>query len=668
LVSRNFEAIALKQLQEILNQKGITAEALFAKYDIDGNGSLDFSEFENALRSLTGQSAPQPIIRAVFNALDLDNDSTLELAELVSLIDGGKSPISSGEVGEIEVVDHSNPNFNGSYIRQGTEINGKPWFLNSTGARLYFYSGGEGGARSWSFDDRQQDGSNDWYRGGWTRPPTLGGIPLGTRRWVGVGRVTLTSVGEPAGASPADAAGEDTFKIRLELSKSIFSTDEGIEVEFTLPVLDDSAWIGVVPAGIAHGDEAVNDQHDIEFRHLEGRTIGGFTFANPGVGDWSIRLNDDDDSGNELAYVEFTVVAGLAGTEISGDYDSMMTAKAEAFDFMHELGPLAESLAETPNLSDEMIKDMGDAMLEEKIANLPNFLQNLVRKKWNARSDDFVTMVRSKMPEASTIATGAVVAGVLGATAAAVLANADESDSGYSQSEYSRAVDDDSASLSLDEARALVAKADAASIAADSQAEAVHDHRRHQTAAEWHETHHVDAPDEVEVPPGVEVTARVEVPDRIELPDRVRYSDDEATMSETGGQKQAQAPIGIVEKSEIAGGAVPQPAFDLGAIATVLSEARFLNDQNEIVKAVEGKMATIELTISKIERSFAIGLDPAYRGGQTIIGQVAGVGEVEVHLLPDVDVSGFEVESTLPFDIAIDGWNGIRKRLVLNGQ
>ncbi len=139
-------------------------------------------------------------------------------------------------------------------------------------------------------------------------------------------------------------------------------------------------------------------------------------------------------------------------------------------------------------------------------------------------------------------------------------------------------------------------------------------------------------------------------------------------MSETGGQKQAQAPIGIVEKSEIAGGAVPQPAFDLGAIATVLSEARFLNDQNEIDKAVEGKMATIELTISKIERSFAIGLDPAYRGGQTIIGQVAGVGEVEVHLLPDVDVSGFEVESTLPFDIAIDGWNGIRKRLVLNGQ
>ena len=111
-------------------------------------------------------------------------------------------------------------------------------------------------------------------------------------------RVTLTSVGEPAGASPADAAGEDTFKIRLELSKSIFSTAEGIEVEFTLPVLDDSAWIGVVPAGIAHGDEAVNDQHDIEFRHLEGRTIGGFTFANPGVGDWSIRLNDDDDSGN----------------------------------------------------------------------------------------------------------------------------------------------------------------------------------------------------------------------------------------------------------------------------------------------------------------------------------------------------------------------------------
>ena len=75
-------------------------------------------------------------------------------------------------------------------------------------------------------------------------------------------------------------------------------------------------------------------------------------------------------------------------------------------------------------------------------------------------------------------------------------------------------------------------------------------------------------------PPGVEVTSHVEVPDRVQVPDRVRYSDHEATMAEMAGQKQAQAPIGIVEKSEIAGGAVPQPGVDLGAIATTLSAAR----------------------------------------------------------------------------------------------
>ena len=40
-------------------------------------------------------------------------------------------------------------------------------------------------------DDREQDGSNDWYGGGWTRVPADGNIPVGTRRFVGAGKITI---------------------------------------------------------------------------------------------------------------------------------------------------------------------------------------------------------------------------------------------------------------------------------------------------------------------------------------------------------------------------------------------------------------------------------------------------------------------------------------------
>ena len=34
------EAIAVKNLQEVLRKKGISAEALFSKYDLNGDGSV----------------------------------------------------------------------------------------------------------------------------------------------------------------------------------------------------------------------------------------------------------------------------------------------------------------------------------------------------------------------------------------------------------------------------------------------------------------------------------------------------------------------------------------------------------------------------------------------------------------------------------------------------
>ena len=84
---------------------------------------------------------------------------------------------------KILVSKHSLPIYNGIYTIQADEINGRPWFKNNSGCILYFYNANSGGGPSWSLDDRSQDGTNDWFRGGWIEPPNSGGPPLGTRRW-----------------------------------------------------------------------------------------------------------------------------------------------------------------------------------------------------------------------------------------------------------------------------------------------------------------------------------------------------------------------------------------------------------------------------------------------------------------------------------------------------
>ena len=187
----NIEAIAIKNLQNILGERGYTAEPLFTKFDTDGDGLLSRIEFESALRSITGQVVPNAIVNAVFGALDQDSSGTLELAELLSLVETGENQ-SMGEGDSVTVSGHNNESFNGTYV-PSKQINGKTSFRSESGMLLYFFTSDSGSSSSWNLDDRDQDGSNDWYRGGWTRAPSDGRLPLGTRRWVGVGSPTLTS-------------------------------------------------------------------------------------------------------------------------------------------------------------------------------------------------------------------------------------------------------------------------------------------------------------------------------------------------------------------------------------------------------------------------------------------------------------------------------------------
>ena len=210
----NIEAIAIKNLQDILRERGYTAETLFSKFDTDGNGALSKIAFEAALRSITGQVAPQAILNAVFGALDRDSSGSLELAELLSIVDSGVThSFSSGQ--SIVVEDHPQDRFNGTYSQQEGTMNGKPFFKNQSGCLLYAFSSGSS-ASSWNLDDRDQTGSNDWYRGGWTRAPPDGSLPLGVRRWVGVGKLSLSPTDPGANANTGSVENEDLDSIDAE--------------------------------------------------------------------------------------------------------------------------------------------------------------------------------------------------------------------------------------------------------------------------------------------------------------------------------------------------------------------------------------------------------------------------------------------------------------------
>ena len=163
-MSARFEAVALKKLQEIIQEKGISAEAIFSKFDINNDGSLDAQEFKQAISSITGQNAPDAIIRAVFSALDSDGDNTLDLAELLALAGGGQAGTVTGDINEITIQGHTVPEYNGSYLR-GEDINGQLSFSKPSGHTLYFYNMSAGGAKSWSLHKRRTDGSKDHYDG-----------------------------------------------------------------------------------------------------------------------------------------------------------------------------------------------------------------------------------------------------------------------------------------------------------------------------------------------------------------------------------------------------------------------------------------------------------------------------------------------------------------------
>ena len=246
-ISDKLVAAAMKNLEKLLISKGFNAEGMISKFDFDGDGQIDIDEFDNGLAELTGSRAPRSYLQPIFSAIDQDGSGKLSSNELMALLGIENETVDSSS--SLIISDHVNEKYNGEYRIQSSQINGKDWYLNSNNCRLYFYNANDGGAPSWSLDDRDQDGSNDWYAGGWTRVPADGNIPVGTRRFVGAGKITISAVEgveEPTESSETsedektnDDEGTLVNRMTFELTESLTNSTSEEEIDAVKAVMDD---------------------------------------------------------------------------------------------------------------------------------------------------------------------------------------------------------------------------------------------------------------------------------------------------------------------------------------------------------------------------------------------------------------------------------------------
>ena len=99
------------------------------------------------------------------------------------------------------------------------------------------------------------------------------------------------------------------INISLTLNKESYDPGEEMEVIFTAPAsYPTDAWVGIIPSETPHGEESVNDQSDITYQYLEGKTSGTLGFVAPSQpGLYDVRMHDTDSNGKEVASVTFTV-------------------------------------------------------------------------------------------------------------------------------------------------------------------------------------------------------------------------------------------------------------------------------------------------------------------------------------------------------------------------
>lgn len=105
--------------------------------------------------------------------------------------------------------------------------------------------------------------------------------------------------------------------VTLSLERTVFRAGETIRLSYSASgAVASNAWIGVIPSNTAHGDEAVNDQSDVDFKYLQSKSSGVLEFNVPqNPGNYDFRFNESDSGGRELASLSFVAIRSLTPDE-----------------------------------------------------------------------------------------------------------------------------------------------------------------------------------------------------------------------------------------------------------------------------------------------------------------------------------------------------------------
>lgn len=97
--------------------------------------------------------------------------------------------------------------------------------------------------------------------------------------------------------------------IELDKDKDTYAPGESITITYTAPsTFDRTAWIGLVPSIIEHGNERTNYQESIMRKDLAGNTSGKMTFTAPDMpGVYNLRMFNSTTNGQEVEDVKIIV-------------------------------------------------------------------------------------------------------------------------------------------------------------------------------------------------------------------------------------------------------------------------------------------------------------------------------------------------------------------------
>ena len=104
---------------------------------------------------------------------------------------------------------------------------------------------------------------------------------------------------------------------------------------------------------------------------------------------------------------------------------------------------------------------------------------------------------------------------------------------------------------------------------------------------------------------------------------------------------------------------------EIESAISAFQDARTISERNSVKDSLSGASIPVQFRVNAVERTFGIGLSEAVRGGNTIIAEVEGAGEVEIRLPPSADMSHIKPGYEGELSCTIADWNAVRRRLIM---